>query len=131
MTVIYTFFPDCCPSGNPCAFHVDANPELLLGVVRLCSHHASLGLSNSVTHRAVINSTKVREAARWAIKQQWMTDGQVDKEYPGVPYTVDADGTIRLATGTVGLERAQLQVLAATEVAKIAQVPGIAQVVVE
>jgi hypothetical protein len=131
MAIVYRFYPDCCPATNPCRFEVDANPERLVAVERLCPHHASLGLSDVAAHLAVINSTKARESARWAIKQQWMIDGQVDKEYPGVPYTIDADGTIRITTGAVGSKRAQLRTLAAAEVAKIAQVPGIAAVVVD
>ena len=104
------WYPDCCTTGQ-CRVEVDksifpgvrADINNFIGFIKCCSYHQSLrdsGLIDEQVFAATKQSVIVRESARWAAK---LSLG-LDKEYPGVPYRVEPDGTF-----TLGVQR-QLKV---------------------
>lgn len=91
------FYPDVCPSGK-CVIalaegaddHQDNVP------VALCQHHQNVknrfSLDDAGIMRAIFQSSRVREAARWAVKVEL----GLDKNHPGIPYRTNADGSFTL-----------------------------------
>ncbi|MGH6893387.1 MAG: hypothetical protein ACREEP_14130 [Dongiaceae bacterium] len=126
--------PDICPVRPTCTFETANGQQELVRAVRLCSHHqamASGGLTHDQIRSAALQTCRAKEAARWAIKQELMARLLVDKEYPGVSWATDADGTIRIETGRTGTLRTTLRTLAAAAVATVQVVPGMAAVAVD
>ena len=66
---------------------------------------------------AILQTCRKKEAARWAVK----VDLELDKEHPGPPFTVGADGIITVLSGANGLARARA--IAAANIA-MASVPA-------
>jgi hypothetical protein len=66
-------------------------PKAFLSV---CPHHQGLGLSDQQRFDAILQSSRRKEAARWAVKVEL----GLDKEHPGVPYTKNADGSFTVTT---------------------------------
>lgn len=89
--------PDSCPSGK-CVIAVA--PDFSSGTpVRLCPHHKSLqdaGRTGAEVYRVMIQSVRVREAARAAAKIELA----LDKEHPGVPYRVEDDGNFTIGVSS-------------------------------
>jgi len=82
-----TWMPDFCPSGN-CRIELDkaggkvdwTRPK---SFVTLCPHHRGLkdsGLTDQQVFDAILQSSRVKEAARWAVKVEL----GLGKEHPGV-----------------------------------------------
>lgn len=115
----------------------DERCNQLKRVVRLCPHHQSLkdgGLTDDGVFLAIVRSSQARDRARWAVKQDFMARGLVNKDYPGIPYRVEANGDITLTIGGFAIPASQRQVLrnlVKTESEKILRVPGIAVVSLE
>ena len=98
--MILTWFPDFSPSGQ-CILEIQQGHTGLIKVVRFCPYHQSLkdgGLTDAETFTAILQSSRVKEAARWAAKLALA----LDKEHPGVPYRVDADGGFTLGVDRTG-----------------------------
>ena len=92
--------PDFCPRGS-CRIEV-ARDFSLVALVRLCPHHQSLkdsGLTDQQVFRAIVQSSRLKERARWEVK---LSLG-LDKEHPGVPYRVNADGSFTIPTDRASL----------------------------
>ena len=92
--------PDFCPSGS-CRIEV-AQDFTLIGIVRCCPHHQALrdsGLTDQQVFRAVLQSSRLKERARWEVK---LVLG-LDKEHPGVPYRVNQDGSFTVLTDRASL----------------------------
>lgn len=93
------WYPDVCFSGQ-CAIALagaaDDHPDNVIAV--LCQHHQNIknanALSNTEILRVIFQSGRVREAARWAVKQEF----GLHKEHPGVPYRINSDGSFTLLT---------------------------------
>ena len=101
-----TWMPDFCLSGN-CRIELDkavgkvdwTRPK---SFVTLCPHHRGLkdsGLTDQQVFDAILQSSRVKEAARWAVKVEL----GLDKEHPGVPYRINADGSFTVLTDSASL----------------------------
>lgn len=127
--------PDFCPTGSRgCWLEVDQGQNNLLGVRRFCAHHQSLkdgGLTDDQVFLAIRRSGMAKEAARWAAKLELMDRALVTKEFEGLPFTVDADGTIRVQSGMTGPVRTAMRNRAALAAATIEAVTGISAIVVD
>ena len=94
------WYPDTC-SG--CSFELTEgdwdNPQR---VVTLCTRHQSVKDNNALTDdqvfKSIVQSNRVRETARYAAK----TYLKLDKEHPGVPYRIEADGSFTLGVDQLG-----------------------------
>ena len=92
--------PDFCPRGS-CRIEITQN-WILIGIVRYCPHHQSLrdgGLTDQQVFRAIVQSSRLKERARWEIK---LSLG-LDKQHPGVPYRVNPDGSFTVLTDRASL----------------------------
>lgn len=91
---------DSCPSFPPCEIRVNgATGGGLVGFVHRCAYHDGLLATvadDAGLYSAILHSEFVREAARAAAKQSL----GLDKEHPGVPFRIEADGSF-----TLGLDR--------------------------
>lgn|SRR5574341_874766 len=147
-----TWYPDYC-SGGQCRIEVTQGQTDLAGAgfERLCAHHQSLldgGLTPGQVFRALRNSGMAKENARWALKQDFMQNrtldddyvsetnptGEIDKEWPGIPFRVAANGDIIIEPARVKIPpnaRQRLSKLVDDESKKIEQVPGISRVILE
>jgi hypothetical protein len=93
-----TWYPDFCPTGQ-CMIELEkangslnwTNPKSFLST---CPHHAGLGLSDQQRFEAILQSSRVKEKARAAVKREL----GLDKEHPGVPYRTNADGSFTVFT---------------------------------
>ena len=94
-----TWYPDFCPSGQ-CAIEIESD-WTVKSFRKACPHHQSLrnGHGDTGAFRAILQSSRVKEVARWQAKLELMDRGIVDKEFPGVPYTVGSDGNFTLQPG--------------------------------
>ena len=101
-----TWMPDFCPSGN-CRIELDKSggqvdwtrPKTF---ITLCPHHQGLkdsGLTNQQVFDAILQSSRVKESARWAVKVELV----LDKEHPGVAYRTNADGNFTVLTDPASL----------------------------
>lgn len=125
--------PDFCPSGSPsCIFDVtngwdNATP------IRYCRHHQSLkdgGLTDAQVFAAVLQSSRVKEAARWAVKLELIALGDMTEANPGVLYTVGQDGNFTIDTGKTGLELTTIQTAVSTALVAVTQPIGTSTVTV-
>jgi len=57
------------------------------------------GLDDQQLFNAILQSSRVKETARWQIKLEL----GLDKEYPGVPYRVNPDGSFTIPTDRASL----------------------------
>ena len=93
-----TWFPDFCPTGQ-CKIELEkaggqTNWTMPKSFLATCPHHAGLGLNDQQRFEAILQSSRRKEAARWAVKQEL----GLDKEHPGVPYRTNADGSFTVFT---------------------------------
>jgi len=101
-----TWMPDFCPSGN-CRIELDKSAGSVdwnrpKSFIILCPHHQGLkdsGLTDQQVFDAVVQSSRVKEAARWAVKLEL----GLDKEHPGVPYRINVDGSFTVLTDPASL----------------------------
>ena len=125
--------PDFCQTGPRCCSLVITQDYTLIVVLNYCRHHQSLkglGLSDVQVFNAMLASVRRREIARWIIKSKLMELALMDKEHPGIPYTVDADGNFTLVSGTSGATRTQLRTLVTTALALLEAPVGTSTVTV-
>jgi hypothetical protein len=102
------WYPDFCPSGS-CVIELtkeangSTNWTSPKNIVTLCQHHTGVknthALDNAGIFTAIIQSSRVKEAARKAVK----TELGLDKQHPGVPYRVNADGSFTVLTAAASL----------------------------
>ena len=81
---------------------VDVNWSTPKSFVTLCTHHQGLkdsGLTDQHVFDAILQSSRVKETARWQIKVEL----GLDKEHPGVPYRVNPDGSFTIPTDRASL----------------------------
>jgi len=89
-----TWYPDFCPGGaaNGCEILISNDWNFVERYPRKCPHHAAVKALHVLDDQAlfvvVLQSSRVKEAARWAAKLQL----GLDKEHPGVPYRVESNG---------------------------------------
>lgn len=127
MAKIWT--PDFCPPGNPCRVEIASDWGGPVQFLRLCAHHQSLrngGMTDAQLFRVLLQSCRVKETARYKCK----VDLGLDKEHPGLPYTVDASGNITIQSGASGAARTALRNAVATEVNKLDRPSGTSTVTV-
>lgn len=96
-----TWFPDFCPSGS-CALEIERDWSGVKQFIRVCPHHQGLrdgGLNDQQAFAAILQSSRVKETARWATKVEL----GLNKEHPGVPYRVNADGSFTVPTDRASL----------------------------
>jgi len=101
-----TWMPDFCPTGN-CRIELDKTGGSVdwtrpKSVITYCPHHQGLkdsGLTDQQVFDAILQSSRVKEAARWAVKVEL----GLDKEHPGVPYRINADGSFIVLTDAASL----------------------------
>lgn len=126
--------PDFCPPGPSCTLEIERDWSKIVRFVRCCPHHQSLrdsGLDDQRVFAAILQSSRVKEAARAAAK----TELGLDKEHPGLPFTVAADGSITVLTGingerTNGLVRALVRTAVDAAVALVEKPEGTSTVTV-
>lgn len=99
-----TWYPDFCPSGQ-CVIELDKASQAInwlipKRIVKLCPHHKNLGLSDQGVFEAILQSSRVKEAAKAAAKKEL----GLDEEHPGVPFKVNADGSFTILTDPEALE---------------------------
>ena len=101
-----TWMPDFCPTGQ-CRIELEkaegkvdwTKPK---SFITLCPHHRGLkdsSLTDQQVFDAILQSSRVKEAARWAVKVEL----GLDKEHPGVPYRINADGSFAVLTNPASL----------------------------
>ena len=93
--------PDFCPSGS-CRLEIERDWSAVKSVLRYCTHHQSLrdgGLDDQQVFNAILQSSRVKETARWQIKLEL----GLDKEHPGVPYRINPDGSFTIPTDRASL----------------------------
>ena len=97
-----TWYPDFCPSGQ-CKIELEkANGSINWTTpkrfIALCPHHQNVKNTNALDDAgiftAILQSSRVKEKARAAVKRELA----LDKEHPGVPYRVNADGSFTVLT---------------------------------
>lgn len=97
--------PTVCFGGNPCNIEVDVASATLVGFVSKCSAHVGIQSDNALTDpelfAAIMQSDRRKEVARLGAKLFRNIDEDLD-------FTIDADGTIHIATGLNDSHRAQL-----------------------
>ena len=93
-----TWYPDFCPSGQ-CQIEIERDWSAPRRFVRRCAHHQSLGLADQPLFDAILQSSRVKEAARWTVKVEL----GLDKEHPGVRYRTNADGSFTVLTDAASL----------------------------
>jgi hypothetical protein len=106
--MILTWYPDFCPPGQSCAIKIEPDWGKAKRGSIYCSHHQRLmdgGLTFDEVFTAILQSSRAKEAARWAMKLEL----GLDKEHPGLPYTVDANGDITIQSGVVGTAHARVK----------------------
>lgn len=105
MAIIW--YPDFCPSGR-CAITLEKRADRSTNwdapiSLSLCNHHASIkathGLNDIGIFRAIVQSSRVKEAARWAVKREL----GLDKDHPGVSYRVLPNGNFAITTSSQDL----------------------------
>ena len=73
-------------------------------IIELCPHHQSVknthGHNDKGIFEVILQSSRVKESARWAAKLALA----LDKEHPGVPYRVEPDGSFALGMDKNGLK---------------------------
>jgi len=97
MALIWT--PGLCPGRFPCRLAVEQDCSAVKQFLHMCPHHASLGLTDQQVFRALFQSMILRERARWEAKLALA----LDKEHPGVPHRVNADGSLDIFTDRASL----------------------------
>jgi hypothetical protein len=105
---VILWYPDFCPSGG-CVIELtkeangSTNWTSPKNIVTLCQHHTGVknthALDNSGIFNAIIQSSRVKEAARKAVK----TELGLSKEHPGVPYRINANGSFTVLTDNASL----------------------------
>jgi len=91
--------PDFCPPGPPCRLEIERDWSAVRQFLTICAHHKSLGLTGQQIFRALLQSTRLKERARWEIK---LSLG-LNKQHPGVPYRVNPDGSFTILTDRASL----------------------------
>src|SRR3990167_10464654 len=100
-----TWYPDTC-SG--CSIEIN-NGDFVTPkrIISLCPHHQSVKNTNNLTDNqvfeSIVQSNRVRETARYAAK----TYLKLDKEHPGVPYRIEADGSFTIGIDQLGSKMAE------------------------
>lgn len=121
--------PDFCPSLRGCRIEL-IGPETLVRFISLCPHHKRMldsGMQEQEVFDAIVQSSRLKEAARWSVKVRM----GLDKEHPGVPYSVDANGNFTIVSGAVGAARAALRSGVADDIAGVRKPAGTSTVSVE
>lgn len=121
--------PDFCPPGATCCLEIESDWSSVRAFVRCCPHHQSLrdkGMADQQVFEAILQSSRVKEAARYAAKLEM----KLDKKHPGLPYTVDPAGNFTILTGATGLVKARVRSAAAAAVAQVARPAGTSSVIV-
>ena len=92
-------------------------------VLTLCPHHKALkdaGRTNDEVFKVMLQSCRVKEAARYKIKQDLDLDNKIinpdtglvyaatGDKYPGIPYRVESDGSFTLGINRLGEKLAEL-----------------------
>lgn len=131
--MILTWHPDFCPNGEHCSLEIEPDWSAVRRMV-LCAHHqnlkTTLGLTDDQVFRAILASSRVKETARWTVKEELMRLGEMDKEHPGVAYTVEADGNFTIQSGKTGPSRTALRTAVNLALAVVEQPVGTSTVTV-
>lgn len=121
--------PDFCTSNPGCEIEIKPDWSGPVAYRKTCAHHASLktgGLTDDQVFQAMLQSSRVKEAARAVAKEML----GLDKEHPGLPYTVDTAGNFTVQSGAVGSIRTAIRNSVATELLKISRPTGTSTVTV-
>lgn len=108
--------PDFCPSGK-CEYEVSQDWTTCISVRKCCPHHQALrdtGVSDQTLFESVVQSSRVKEAARSAAKEVMYGS---PKAGPEIPFTVAADGTIEIVVNGVTVA-VKNEVITAVDLAK-------------
>ena len=123
--------PDFCPVSPSCHLELEPDWSKLNAVVRYCNHHRKIkddaGLTDQQVFEAILQSSRVKERARWEAKLEL----GLDKENPGVPYRVEPDGNFTILTGAKGANLVAMRARIAAAVAPISKPIGTSTITVE
>ena len=120
--------PDFCPSGS-CHLEIEPDWSAVVSFVRCCPFHQSLrdsGLTDQQTFIAMLQSSRIKEYARYAAKIELA----LDKEHPGISYSVDAQGNFVIVTGASGAKLTKIRTAVANALAGVDKPVGTATIVV-
>ena len=121
-----TWYPDFCPSGG-CQIEIEPDWSGPRRFVKTCAHHQSLrnAHGDSGALNAILQSSRVKETARWEAKQELMARGLATKDgLPGVPYTVDASGNFTLQPGGNNTVKNAIRTRITTALQAVDKAPG-------
>ena len=97
--MILTWYPDVCRGGQCVIRQNPADLETPELVITLCPLHMGMKFNNALddaeTYRRMRVNMRLRERARAVAK----TELALDKEFPGLPYTIAADGSFTILLG--------------------------------
>lgn len=125
-----TWTPDFCSTQPPCAISIEPDWSAPREFVRLCSHHAKLrddGLKDDELFAAIVQSCRVKEAARAEVKKVL----GLDKEIEAPRAEVQPDGSFKIVTGAKDAALLALKTAVDAEVAKVDKPVGVSVVVIE
>jgi hypothetical protein len=99
--------PDFCAGDPGCLFEIESDWSAARAVVRYCTQHQVLkdsGLTDAEIFAAVLQTSRVKEAARWAAHVALA----LPEDDPGLPYTVSKNGDITIQLGVDGATKAAI-----------------------
>lgn len=106
---------DFCPPGDSCRLELTDDGNEIISIPHKCPYHASLGLTDTGLFEVILQSSRVKETARYAAKLELA----LDKEHPGLPYTVDALGNFSIQSGVTGKTKTSVRNAVAAAVANV------------
>jgi len=121
--------PDFCPSNPPCVIELGADWTAPRGFARMCSHHQAMrdgGMRDVEVFRSIVQTSRVKEVARYRIKTELALSKEVS-----IPYRVEPDGRIVIESGERGARLTELRGKVAAALALIERPTGTSAVEVE
>ena len=122
--MVTTWYPDFCPNGGQCQIEIKPDFTGITNFKKRCPFHQINGLSDHDTFVALVQSSKLKEAARWAIRLEL----GLDKDAPQIPYTVESDGSFTIHSGVTGVEHARVRDRVNASMQDLPRSPGTSQV---
>jgi len=125
-----TWTPDFCPPNGNCVLEIERDWSAVKSVISYCPHHQALkdsGLTDQQVFQAILQSSRMKERARWEAKLEL----GLDKEHPGVPYRVNPDGSFTILTGAKGVALTRMKTRIEAQLATVDRPTGTSTVTVD
>ena len=126
------WIPDFCPPGQGrCSIEIERDWSAPRAFSSRCTHHQSLqstlGLSDAQLFTVILQSSRCKEIVKWALKSHMA----LDEDHPGLPFVVNADGSISIRSGLTGQARTAARAVAAAALLSVTRPPGTSAVTVD